>query len=114
MEKHEIYLAVDAENNAAIGWGVEETIEAIEEYGAPPHRVVLLSATIDTPQDGDDEDHISVVDVQVPPQPADPGDGDGEEVPPEGETEAPAEVPVPPELPAEVPAQQPEPATAAA
>jgi hypothetical protein len=110
MEKHEFYFATDADGNASLGFGLEETLEAIGEYQSPPARVVCLSVSMDTPTADTNEDAITVVDVVVPPE--DPEDGDGEEAP--AEVPAEDEPEAPPELPAEVPAQQPEPATVAA
>jgi hypothetical protein len=90
-EKHEIYLAVDSQNNAAVGWGVEETMTAINSWKTPPVRVMCLSVAVDAPKEGDSQDHIGVIDVTAPPQPAD----DGEELP--AEEEEPAAPPVTPE-----------------
>jgi hypothetical protein len=115
MEKHTLFMAVDTENNAAIGWGTEEVTQAIQEYECPPIRLMAITVDVATPQPGDSEDHVSTITMEAPPQPVEGGDGDddgdGEEAPTEAPEEGEPEAP--PELPAEAPAQ-PEPATVAA
>jgi hypothetical protein len=110
-EKFEIFYSVDADGNSAVSLETAEAAhEACAEYDAGPVRTVCLAVAMDLPEDGADEDDVSVVDVAIPPQ--DPEDGDGEEAPANGEDGEEA----PPELPAEVqvPAEQPTPAEVAA
>jgi hypothetical protein len=97
-EKHEIYLATDAEGNASVGFGIEETLEAIGEYRSPPAHVVCLQLAMDTPTEDSNEDRVTVVDVVVPPE--DPEAGDEAELPAESGAEAPAEVRAPADQPA--------------
>jgi hypothetical protein len=112
-EKFEIFYSVDAEGNSAVSLETAEAAhEACAEYDAGPVRTVCLSVAMALPEDGADEDAVTVVDVVVPPE--DPEDGDGEEAP--AEVPAEDEPEAPPELPAEVPApaEQPAPAEVAA
>jgi hypothetical protein len=83
-------LARDAAGNSAVGFGLDETVEAINEYDAGPIRVICLSVAMALPVEGDDEDTVTTVDVEVPAQPAEDDDEDGDEA---EEVHAPSEQP---------------------
>lgn len=91
MPKFEVFHSVDSEGNSAVSLEDAETAHsACAEFKGGAVRTTCLAVTMDLPEDGADEDHVDVLDVQIPPLPELP-EGGGEEAPPELPAEQPAE-----------------------
>jgi hypothetical protein len=77
-ENHEeVYFARDAAGNSAVGFDITEVEEAIGEFGDGPIRIIQLNVEMALPVEGDDEDTVASIDVEVPPQ-EEPAEDDDE------------------------------------